>query len=86
MNKNDLVSTVNQVLIRYDLEGLMSIGAPIDEYEPEAIAIADFIINNRKATIEQLADDIQSTFIYYFSDFIDISLCIEMAEDIKEHF
>lgn len=85
MNKNDLVGTVNQVLIKHDLEGLMSMGAPIDEYEPEAIFIADFIINNRKASIEQIADNIQSTFIYYFSDFIDISLCIEIAEDIKDY-
>lgn len=82
MNKTDLMNIITEVLIDHDLEGLISSGAPMDEYEPEAKAIAEFIINNRKANQYQLVDNIQRTFLYYFDDFIDINDCMQVAEDI----
>lgn len=83
MRKVDLINVISEVLVDYDLEGLICSGAPKDEYEPEAKDIADFIVNNRKADVYQLSDNIQKTFLYYFDNFIDIEDCIKVSEDIQ---
>lgn len=84
MSREELVNMVNEILSIHDLEYLIDMGAPVDEYLPEAEKISDFIINNRNATLYQLTDAIQFTFMCYFQRLIDFNECLSVASDIKE--
>ena len=84
MSRLELINLINEVLSIHDLEYLIDMGAPVDEYEPEAEKIAEFIINNRNATLQQLADNIQIVFMCYFSKLFDFKECLAVASYIKE--
>ena len=80
-----ITTLVTRVLAEYDLECLISNGAPEDEYLVEAESITAFIINNRyKLNDSLLADNIQYVFIRYFGDLIDYNNCILIARDIMK--
>ena len=80
-----ITTLVTRVLAEYDLECLISSGAPEDEYLIEAEPITAFIINNRyKLNDSLLADNIQYVFIRYFGDLIDYNNCILVARDIMK--
>ena len=80
-----ITTLVTRVLAEYDLEGLISSGAPENEYLVEAEPITAFIINNRfKLNENLLADNIQYVFLRYFGDLIDYVDCIWIAKDIMK--
>ena len=80
-----ITTLVTRVLAEYDLEGLISSGAPEDEYLVEAEPITAFIINNRfKLNENLLADNIQFVFLRYFGDLMDYVDCIWIAKDIMK--
>ena len=80
-----ITTLVTKVLAEYDLECLISSGAPEDEYLVEAEPITAFIINNRyKLNDSLLADNIQYVFIRYFGHLIDYNNCILVARDIMK--
>ena len=80
-----ITTLITRVLTEYDLEGLISSGAPEDEYLVEAEPITAFIINNRyKLNDSLLADNIQYVFIRYFGDLVDYNNCILIARDIMK--
>jgi hypothetical protein len=51
-----LVADISQVLAEYDSEGLIRIGAPADEYEPEARELARVAMAGSPITVDVLAD------------------------------
>ena len=78
-----ITTKVTQVINKYDLEGLLFLGAPEDEYTPEIQAITAFVINNYKHINPViLADNIQFVFNKFFKDFFDYEVCEEMAYEI----
>ena len=80
-----ITTLITRVLTEYDLEGLISSGAPEDEYLVEAEPITAFIINNRfKLNENLLADNIQFVFLRYFGDLMDYVDCIWIAKDIMK--
>ena len=80
-----ITTLVTKVLAEYDIEGLISSGAPEDEYLVEAESITAFLINNRhKLNDSLLADNIQYVFIRYFGNLIDYNNCILIARDIMK--
>ena len=80
-----VTTLVTRVLAEYDLEYLISSGAPEDEYLVEAEPITAFIINNRfKLNENLLADNIQFVFLRYFGDLMDYVDCIWIAKDIMK--
>ena len=80
-----ITTLVTRVLAEYDLEYLISSGAPEDEYLVEAEPITAFIINNRfKLNENLLADNIQFVFLRYFGDLMDYVDCIWIAKDIMK--
>lgn len=75
-----ITNIVTDVLVYYDLEGILYNG---DEYLVEAESITAFIINNRhKLSGNLLADNIQYVFLRYFGSLVDYVDCIWMAKDI----
>ena len=78
-----ITNLVNEILEVADLEGLISMGAPKDEYLVEAESIAAFIIHNHNHLNDLiLADNIQYVFLRYFDDLIDYDLCYLVAREI----
>lgn len=75
---------VRAALIKHDLEGLLSLGAPTDEYDNEAKLIAEYLYP--EITAVALADIVRDVFhkqfdglsIYEFSDLLGV------ASDILE--
>ena len=78
-----ITNLVNEILAVADLEGLISMGSPKDEYLVEAEPIAAFIIHNHNHLNDLiLADNIQYVFLRYFADLIDYDLCYLVAKEI----
>ena len=78
-----ITKKVSEIINNYDLEGLLSIGAPKDEYITEIQAITAFIVNNYKRLNPIiLADNIQFVFFNYFKTFYDFETCEKIATDI----
>lgn len=74
-----------EIVTDYDLSGVIEVSNSSNEYFPEAMAIYDFIENNKKVheiTTDMLADNIQLIFIHSFSVLPHISLCRGMALEI----
>lgn len=82
MSQNLLAREIGIILGNYDPEQLIVSGCPLDEYEAEGQMISVFITNNSKCTEYQLADYIQIVFLRQFSDFLDMSLCLDIADEI----
>lgn len=79
-----MVEKITEILACYDPMGLISTGAPRNEYEPEAENITIFVVRNPNATIWQVADMIQLTLLRYFNELVLIEQCVGMAKEIKE--
>lgn len=80
-----MVERITEIMACYDPMGLISMGCPRNEYEPEAENITVFVVKNPNATVWQIADMIQLTLLRYFSELIQIEACIGMAKEIKEY-
>jgi hypothetical protein len=48
----EVVAAVRDIIDRYDPESLLAMGAPDDEYEPEAHDLARFVLGTRTPTRE----------------------------------
>lgn len=59
-----MYETINQILIEEDIEGLIEIGAPIDEYEDEAEKIATALIQlgEQKHNADSVCDTCSSVW------------------------
>jgi len=57
---------IEEILIKYDPEGLISIGAPKDEYRPEAFYIGGHI--KQTASLEEIATICRQIFSEMFDD------------------
>jgi hypothetical protein len=66
MNKQTF-DIVNEILVKYDLMGLISEGAPLDEYTSEAKSICDLIIDEGYS-VRLIKDYLERTFDSEFSD------------------
>jgi hypothetical protein len=51
--RTPLVLAVCELMTRYDPRGLIEIGAPRDEYEPEAVDIAALLLATGTITLDQ---------------------------------
>ena len=82
----DMIKIVTSVLAEFDLEELISLGAPEDEYFPEAVYIVNNMCNefNKYEELEELvlADIIQQAFLTQFNKLVSVPECVTIAEGI----
>ena len=73
------------ILADYDLMGLISRGAPHDEYGPEARTIIRFLRTvDFEVKTDVLAYRIQYIFAVWFNEEVDIVPCIMIANELKK--
>lgn len=73
------------ILADYDLMGLISMGAPHDEYSPEARTILNYLKGvDYEVKVDVLAYRIQYIFAIWFNEKVDIVPCIMIANEIKK--
>lgn len=73
------------ILADYDLMGLISRGAPHDEYGPEARTIIRFLRTvDFEVKTDVLAYRIQYIFAIWFNEEVDIVPCIMIANELKK--
>ena len=73
------------ILADYDLMGLISRGAPHDEYSPEARTIIRFLRTvDFEVKTDVLAYRIQYIFAVWFNEEVDIVPCIMIANELKK--
>lgn len=82
MENKKMVDIVTEVLSEFDLEDLISSGAPLDEYFPEAVYIVSNIYTEDDLEELVLADIIQQAFLILFDKVISIPECVTIAEGI----
>jgi hypothetical protein len=82
MKDNKIVEIVSEVLAEFDLEDLISSGAPLDEYFPEAAYIVNNIYSEEDLEELVLADIIQQAFLTQFNQLLSIPKCVTVAEGI----
>ena len=82
MKDNKLVEIISGVLSEFDVEDLISSGAPLDEYFTEAVYIVNNIYNEDDLEKVVLADSIQQAFLTKFNKLISIPECVAIAEGI----
>lgn len=75
-----LFTLIKKVIDKHDPIGLLSIGAPDDEYIPEVKRLAPQI--KKDMTVQELSTLIHDVFVEMFSEPIDKSLCDKMAQEI----
>lgn len=76
---------ITVILADYDVMGLIAMGAPSDEYGPEARTILRYIIEeNYSVKMDVLANKIQYIFLIWFDEYIDMTECIMIANEIKK--
>jgi len=65
------LATVQRILDEEDLEGLLKMGAPKDEYEPEARRIANAIghLNAEQLTVDRVAHIVSTVWEDMFGPF-----------------
>jgi len=63
----DRMRQVSDVLVKHDPEGLIKLGAPSDEYESEAVDIANALTSNIPATPERCTAICKDIWIASFS-------------------
>lgn len=80
-NIHDLVTDITNILAEKDYIGLVKMGAPIDEYEPEAQRIA-FRITKAFHTVEEVASVIKEAFIHMFDFHISEKQAIDLAVEV----
>ncbi len=74
-------ATIKQIIDRYDIMNLLSIGAPSDEYDIESKMIAEQIASDM--AVQEIANIVKNIFDSQFSENIDISLCMDVAKEIR---
>lgn len=73
------------ILADYDLMGLISRGAPHDEYSPEARTILRYLKDaDYEVKTDVLAHRIQYIFAVWFNEEVDIVPCIMIANELKK--
>ena len=73
------------ILADYDLMGLISYGAPHDEYSPEARTILRFLKDvDYEVKLDVLAYRIQYIFAVWFNEEVNIIPCIMIANELKK--
>ena len=82
MKDNKLVEIISGILSEFDVEDLISSGAPLDEYFTEAVYIVNNIYNEDDLEELVLADIIQQAFLTQFNKLISIPECVAIAEGI----
>lgn len=75
-----LPSLIKNVIDKYDPIGLLSMGAPDDEYIPEVKELAPLI--KKDMTEQELSNLIRDVFVKMFEMTIDKDLCDNMAQEI----
>lgn len=78
-----LNTLIKNVIDKHDPMGLLSIGAPDDEYVPEVKRLAPQI--NKDMTEQELSALIHDVFVEMFEMTIDKALCDKMAHEIVEN-
>ena len=77
-----LFSLIKNVIDKYDPIGLLSMGAPDDEYIPEVKELTPLI--KKDMTEQELSTLIRDVFVKMFEMTIDKDLCDNMAQEITE--
>ena len=77
-----LFTLIKNVIDKYDPIGLLSIGAPDDEYIPEVKELTPLI--KKDMTEQELSTLIRDVFVKMFEMTIDKDLCDNMAHEITE--
>ena len=73
------------ILADFDLMGLISRGAPHDEYGPEARTILKFLKDvDYEVKLDVLAYRIQYIFAVWFNEEVNIVPCIMIANELKK--
>ena len=75
---------IKKVIDKHDPIGLLSIGAPDDEYIPEVKRLAPQI--KKDMTEQELSTLIHDVFVEMFEMPIDKALCDKMAQEIVSNF
>jgi hypothetical protein len=74
VNKNILVK---EVIDKWDPIGLLGLGCPDDEYDPEIADIVRLLINIK--SVNELAEGINEVFIKWFGEDLTIEKCFPVA-------
>lgn len=82
MENKKMVDVVTEILSEFDLENLISSGAPLDEYFPEAVYIVSNIYTEDDLEELVLADIIQQSLLTLFDKVMSIPICVAIAEGI----
>ena len=75
---------IKKVIDKHDPIGLLSIGAPDDEYIPEVKRLAPQI--KKDMTEQEISTLIHDVFVEMFEMQIDKALCDKMAQEIVSNF
>ena len=79
--KDGIMSVLNEV----DLEGLIAMGCPDDEYGTEASNILEYMKDKENVTIDELADEVENIYNRYFnSTGYDREALLYIAESILD--
>ena len=80
--RQPLKALIKGVVDKHDPMGLLSMGAPDDEYQPEVDRLAGIV--RKDMTGAELSRAIYDLFLDMFSQSIDRGLCDKMAREIIE--
>lgn len=90
LNKEYTKMVVEEILAQADMEGLIAIGCPRDEYSPEANIIADYIVENANTINLDILSYVCSVCFnknffpnYSQFDFIEVAKCILMNLEVE---
>jgi hypothetical protein len=82
-NYNELLNTINMILNKYDLAGLIWYEEEQEnEYESETKNIISYLEENGTDSIFGLSCFIQNLFVKYFETVFALDDCIEIAVEI----
>lgn len=80
--RNLVLKVVTERINEWDPEGLLDLGAPIDEYETEIEEITEGVLEARDEI--DIADEIQDVFKRYFGREYNFDRCLKVAKKIWE--
>lgn len=73
----DKYITVKKVIDEWDPIGLLSMGCPDDEYDPEIKDIVQLLSNIE--SVDEFADGIQKVFFKWFQEELNMEKCYQAA-------
>ena len=82
-NIYQLTDDITKILAEKDFVGLVKMGAPIDEYEPEAQRIA-FALQKAFHTVEEVASVIKEAFAHMLECKLLDKQALELASEIHD--